>query len=79
MDEKKINQFNKLIDNLINLRTTYYSIVVVLTGGIIGLFYNLSVLNIILMLIGLGADSFFVLNIINLHKKINKLIKFIGD
>lgn len=71
---------SKLIDNLINLRTTYFSIGVVVSSGIISLFYNISILNLFLLVLGLFFDCAIILNIIHLNKRINKLLKFLrGD
>ncbi len=63
------------LNNLINLRTTYYSIVLVLTGGLISLFYNVNFLNILLLIIGCFMDYFFISLIIKITAQINMLIK----
>ena len=67
------------INNLISLRTTYYSIVIVLTGGLVSLFYHTNILNIVLLVIGCSIDYFFVNLIIKITAQINSLIKLLEE
>lgn len=71
----KIKQIENLINNYAHLRNIYMSIIVVLTGGIIGLFYNISVLNISLLCIGIFLDVKYYFRAKSYSKKINSLIK----
>ncbi len=68
-----IKEANK---NLISLRTSLITTVVILTGGIVGLLVsNLNViLRIILLLSGFYFDFLFVMNIISINKEIQKNI-----
>ena len=75
MNETKLKNIEFKINNLMNLRTTYYSIVVVLTSGLITLFYNITPLNIILLIIGSFIDYLFIKIIMQIMQHINKLIK----
>lgn len=77
MNDQILKKLEIKINNLSNLRTMYYSIAIVLTGGIIGLLYNLNILNLLLFITGSFADFFMILSIIKLSIRIEKLIKFI--
>ena len=77
MNEQTLKKFEIKINNLTNLRTMYYSIAIVLTGGIFGLFYNINPLNLFLFLTGFVADWLIIISIIRLSMRIEKLIKFI--
>ena len=50
---------------------------IALTGGNISLFYNLSILNIILLVIGIITDYFFFVQIIVITKQMNKILKIL--
>ena len=62
------------INNLIALRNIYFSIVVVLSGGLVGLFYNLSTLNLILFVVGMTLDFIYLSTADKTSKKITLLI-----
>lgn len=68
-----IKESNK---NLISLRTSLITTVVVLTGGIVGLFLSKFeiVSKIIFILIGLYFDILFICNILDINQRINKNI-----
>ena len=68
-----IKEANK---NLISLRTSLITTVVILTGGIVGLLVsNINViLRIILLLSGFYFDFLFIMNIISINKEIQKNI-----
>ncbi len=68
-----IKEANK---NLIHLRTSLITTVVILTGGIVGLLVsNINViLRIILLLSGFYFDFLFIMNIISINKEIQKNI-----
>lgn len=72
MNKEKVNAE---IANLIALRNIYFSIVVVLTGGLIGLFYNYSLLNLSLFILGTILDFIYLSSAYGVSKKINSLIK----
>ena len=64
--------------NLINLRTNLITIIIVLTGGIIGLILsqNLNIFGIIMLIIpGLYLDFVFFCNILSINNKIINNIK----
>ncbi len=46
MNEIKIKQIEFEIQNLTSLRSNFNAIIIVLSSGLIGLFYNLNTLNI---------------------------------
>lgn len=69
------DKINAEINNLIALRTIYFSIVVVLTGGIIGLLYNYALLNFCLFIVGSILDFIYLTSAYETSKKINVLIK----
>ena len=79
MNEKKFEILKAKLDNLINLRTTYFSIGVVVSSGIIGLFYNISTLNIILLILGLLFNYSIVSTIASLNLRINKIFKLMEE
>ena len=57
MNEIIINQFNKRIDDLINLRTLFFTGAVTITGGLIGLNYaKVSVLNVCLLIVTISSS-----------------------
>lgn len=68
-----IKEANK---NLISLRTSLITTVVILTGGIVGILVsNINViLRIILLLSGFYFDFLFIMNIISINKEIQKNI-----
>ena len=76
--ENKIKQIEIKSNSLIALRTAYILIIIVLTGGLIGLMYNISSLNIILLVIGTIIDYLFIIAVFQLTKQINELIKNLG-
>ena len=63
------------LDNIINLRTTYYSMMFVLTGSLVNLCYDLTAFNICLLVIGVFIDCYFLLKLNNLSMRIKKLLK----
>lgn len=75
MNEVKLKQLDKRIDNLINLRSTYFLIIITITGGIIGILYNFSTLNKILLIAGIVSDIYFFFLLYNITNQIHKLIK----
>lgn len=75
MNEIKIKQIEFEIQNLTSLRSNFNAIIIVLTGGIVGLFYNLNTLNIILLILGAIFDYIFFLKSYQITKKIYSLIK----
>ena len=79
MNDREFKTTEIKINNLVNLRTTYYSIVIVLTGGVIGLFYNINFLNIILLFVGIILDYLSILTIINITQRINKLFQLLEE
>lgn len=68
---ENIKEQNK---NLINLRTSLINIIIILTGGILGLGYA-EKLNIILIIIGIYFDLMFLMNVLTINKKINDNIR----
>ena len=72
-----MNNFETNINNLINLRTNLITIIVVLTGGLVGLmlsdidFYR----SVIFIVIGIYFDVLFIRNVIDVHNKINDTIR----
>ena len=75
MDDRILKAVEFEINSLISLRNTYYSILLVLMTGIIGLFYNLNLINIILLLIGLLVTVVLFMNIFQISYRIKYLIK----
>ena len=69
--------YKEKIKNLISLRASLFTIVVVLTGGIIGLFFmNVSLIKILpLAIIGVYYDFVFVSNIFSINNKIDVLLE----
>ena len=69
--------YKEKIKNLISLRASLFTIVVVLTGGIIGLFFmNVSLIKILpLAVIGVYYDFVFVSNIFYINNKIDVLLE----
>ncbi len=67
------------INNLIALRAIYFSVVIVLTGGIIGLLYNYSLLNFCLFIIGSILDFIYLTSAYETSKRITVLIKELRD
>lgn len=69
--------YKEKIKNLISLRASLFTIVVVLTGGIIGLFFmNVSLIKILpLAVIGVYYDFVFVSNIFSINNKIDVLLE----
>ena len=76
-----MNDFEISITNLINLRTNLITIIIVLTGGLVGLV--LSDVNIFATLFfiipGLYFDILFIINVININQLINKKIGETGN
>ena len=66
------------INDLIALRSSYMTYLLVLTGGLIGLFYNINTLNIILLLAGSFIGWFILCILSNITKRLNKLYKTLG-
>lgn len=80
MDEKEIKSIELEIQNIITLRNNYINIIVIIFGGIIGLFFaELNILRISLTIIGLILNALFITVIINcsykIHTKIEELKK----
>lgn len=69
--------YKEKVKNLISLRASLFTIVVVLTGGIIGLFFmNVSLIKILpLAIIGVYYDFVFVSNIFSINNKIDVLLE----
>lgn len=69
--------YKEKIKNLISLRASLFTIVVVLTGGIIGLFFmDVSLIKILpLAIIGVYYDFVFVSNIFSINNKIDILLE----
>lgn len=69
------------IQNLINLRTSLITVIVVLTGGVIGLI--LSDINIIktigFIILGIYFDILFICNLLTINDKINKNIGEVNE
>ncbi|OGI17992.1 MAG: hypothetical protein A2287_06715 [Candidatus Melainabacteria bacterium RIFOXYA12_FULL_32_12] len=66
----------KEIDNLINKRSNLLTLIIVIGGGNIGLFFNLtSVLRLSLFFTGIILFVFFLKGLLNVEEKINLLIK----
>ena len=78
MDEDKRKALEIKAQNLMSLRSAYFTIVIGMTGFLFGLLYHISLLNIFLLVLGGVVDWFFVLVISSLSKQINKLIRFLG-
>ena len=78
MNEQKIKQLEVYINSLVALRNAYISIIVILSGGIIGLFYNLTFLNVIFLVLGAILDFCFVCAVFNLSQQIYNLIRLLG-
>ena len=77
--EIKIKQIELLINDFTTLRNIYMSIVVVLTGGNIGLFYHLSIFNIILLIFGIYFDCRYFIKAKIASKRIKILIRKLGE
>ena len=71
---KAMEKTKQEINNLIALRNIYFSIVVVLSGGLVGLFYNPSTLNLILFVVGMTLDFIYLSTAYKTSKKITLLI-----
>lgn len=75
--ELEIKYIELKIQDNIALRNYYQLAVIAITGGIISLFYNMSILNIVLFFIGLSADYIFISRAYGLSKEnyflLNKL------
>ena len=69
----------KFQDN-ISLRNYYHLVIIGVTGGIIGLLYNLTILNFILFFIGIFIDYIFIIKAYNISKEnyflMNKVKEF---
>ena len=70
---------NARLQNLMNLRSTYFAVVITLTGGIVSLFRDITIINLILIPIGVLIDFFFLTQIFNITKQINKVLKMIKE
>lgn len=72
-----MSNFETDINNLINLRTNLITIIIVLTGGLVGLmlsdidFYR----SIIFIVAGIYFDALFIRNVIDVHNNINDIIR----
>lgn len=77
--ENRNNKLKAYIDNLIALRAVYYSIIVVLTSGLFGLFYNMNNINIIIFIVGILIELYFILKVKRISSLILKLIHKIKD
>ncbi len=73
--ENNNNKLNAYINNLIALRAVYYSIIAVITGGLFGLFYHISKINIILFVLCLFINIVFAIKIKITSKRILLLIQ----
>ena len=78
MDDKEIKRIELEVQQLISLRSHYNTIVIVLTGGIVGLFYNLNTLNSFLLITGIVFDVLFLHYANVTTKRIKNLINQIG-
>lgn len=79
MDNFKLEEIKLEVQNLIALRTGYNAIIIVLTGGLIGLFYNITILNITLLVLGVLLDLLFLSKSNQVTKRIYFLIKKVGE
>lgn len=75
MNEIELEYFKSKLQNLMNLRSAYFAVVIAVTGGVVSLFRDVSILNLILIPIGLLIDYFFLSQIFNITTQINKIIK----
>lgn len=74
MDNERIKLIEFKIQDLIALRTGYNAVIIVLTGGLVGLFYNIMMpLNIALFIIGLLLDLLFLTKAQQMTKQIHIL------
>ena len=71
-------KINAQINDLIALRSSYMTYLLVLTGGLIGLFYNINPLNIFLLITGSLIGWFILCILSGITKKLNKLYKILG-
>ena len=76
-----MNDFEIDITNLIHLRTNLITIIIVLTGGLVGLALSKMNLLILLFLIvpGIYFDFLFIVNVININNLINKKMRRINN
>lgn len=68
------NYLKETLKDLINLRTSLMTIIVVITTGLLGLlFTSISFEKFItLLLIGIYFDSMFLMNVLNINKEIKE-------
>ena len=77
MLEVELEYYKSRLQDFMNLRSTYFAIVITLTGGIISLFNNLTLLNKILIVLGTVIDYFFLIQIFVITKQMRKILKII--
>lgn len=72
-----MSNFETDINNLINLRTNLITIIIVLTGGLVGLIFSeIKLITALFLAIpGIYFDALFIMNVINVNNLINKKIK----
>ena len=79
MNESTRKYFEYRLQNLINLRSTYYAVIIALTGGTVSLFDNLSILHIFLIIVGCLIDYVFINQMFEVTTQINKLLKYLKE
>lgn len=69
--------YKEKIDTLTTLRANLFTCVIVLTGGIVGLFFsNVKITTLVIFaLIGGYIDMTFIVNMISIHNDINKTLE----
>lgn len=73
-----MNEYSKeKLNNLIQMRTNLFAVVIVLTGGLFSmLFMNISIVKIILLMsIGTYFDFIFISNLLSTNQKIEKCLE----
>ena len=79
MNENLRKFFEYKLQNLMNLRSVYYAVIIALTGGVVSLLDKLTNLHIFLILIGSIIDYIFINQIFVVTTQINKILKFLKE
>ena len=74
MNEREIKSLEIKAQNLMNLRSTYSAVIIALTGCLFGLLYNISVFNVIVLIIGGLIDYMFLIAYFKTISSINKIV-----
>ena len=77
MKNGEIKYLEAKLQNLINLRSTFFALVITLTGGIASLLHNISILNTILITAGCLIDYVFINQIFRVTDQINKILEIL--